>query len=135
MIFFRTLVSFLKNEDYRDLLITTFIILAGGSVVYHFLEGWEWIDCIYFSIITLTTVGYGDFSPQTVYGKIFTIFYIIVGIGIILSFINTVYSHYNNVKTDDKDRKKKRYKRHSSSSKGNHTDTDYNHTESQIKHD
>jgi voltage-gated potassium channel Kch len=117
MIFFRTLVSFLKNDDYRDLLITTFIILAAGTVVYHFLEGWDWIDSIYFSIITLTTVGYGDFSPQTAEGKIFTIFYIIVGIGIILSFINTVYNHYNDVKIDDKDRKKRRYKRRSSSSK------------------
>jgi len=117
MIFFRTIVSFLKNDDYRDLLITTFIILAAGTVVYHFLEGWDWIDSIYFSIITLTTVGYGDFSPQTAEGKIFTIFYIIVGIGIILSFINTVYNHYNDVKIDDKDRKKRRYKRRSSSSK------------------
>ncbi len=98
MIFFRTLFSFFQDKQYRDLLITSFIILGFGTVVYHFLEGWSWLDSIYFSIITLTTIGYGDFSPQTNGGKLFTIFYILIGIGIILSFVNTVYSHYNSVK-------------------------------------
>lgn len=98
MIFFKTLFSFFQDKQYRDLLLTSIIILALGSVVYHFLEGWSWLDSIYFSIITLTTIGYGDFSPQTNGGKLFTIFYILIGIGIILSFINTVYNHYNTVK-------------------------------------
>lgn len=118
-LFIRTLVSFLRNDDYRDLLITTFITLAIGSAVYHYLEGWSWLDCIYFSIITLTTVGYGDFSPQTDEGKLFTIVYILIGVGIILSFINTVYSHYKDVKTDDKlpiKRYHKKYRRRKSSS-------------------
>jgi len=72
-----------------------------GTIVYHNLEGWGWVDSLYFSMITLTTVGYGDFSPQTNGGKIFTIIYIIVGVGIILSFVNTVYNHY------DSERKKR----------------------------
>ena len=69
-----------------------------GSSVYHFLEGWSWIDSLYFSVITLTTIGYGDFSPVTDTGKLFTIFYIIIGLGMILTFINTVYRHYNEIK-------------------------------------
>lgn len=99
MLFFKTLLSFLRDEEYRSLLYTTLIIIALGSVVYHFLEGWRWVDCIYFSIITLTTIGYGDFSPQTDGGKIFTMLYILVGIGIILSFVNAVYHHYNATRT------------------------------------
>ena len=102
MLLFRTLISFLKDPDYRNLLFTTSFIIAFGSVVYHFLEGWSWINSIYFSVITLTTVGYGDFSPQTDEGKLFTIFYIIIGIGIILSFINTVYNHYSTIKSKRK---------------------------------
>ena len=98
MIFIRTIVSFLQDEEYRDLLLTTMIIIGIGSIVYRYLEGWAWIDCIYFCVITLTTIGYGDFSPQTVPGKIFTMFYILVGLGIILSFINTVYNHYKDTK-------------------------------------
>jgi hypothetical protein len=38
-------------------------------------------------------------APQTDAGKIFTMFYIVVGLGIILSFIQTVYHHYNQSRT------------------------------------
>ena len=48
------------------------------------------MDSLYFSVITLTTMGYGDFSPSTRAGKIFTMFYIFVGIGIISGFVNAV---------------------------------------------
>ena len=102
MLFTRTLVSFWKDPEYRDLLITTSIVLAMGTVMYHYLEGWSWLDSAYFSVITLTTVGYGDFSPQTDGGKAFTILYIVIGVGIILSFINTVYSHYDEIKAAGK---------------------------------
>lgn len=102
MLFTRTLVSFWNDPEYRDLLVTTSIVLAIGTVMYHYLEGWSWLDSAYFSVITLTTVGYGDFSPQTDGGKAFTILYIVIGVGIILSFVNTVYSHYNEVKAAGK---------------------------------
>ena len=94
MFFFKTIISFLKDDEYRDLLITTIIIILVGTMVYHYLEGWSIIDSLYFSVVTLTTIGYGDFSPKTDAGKIFTIIYIVVGIGMILSFINTIQHHY-----------------------------------------
>lgn len=99
MIYIRTVVSFLKDDEYRDLLITSAFVLLLGSVVYHFLEGWSWVDSLYFSVITLTTIGYGDFSPVTDAGKLFTIFYIIIGLGMILTFINAVYHHYSEMKS------------------------------------
>lgn len=98
MILFKTIISFLKDSSYRNLLTTSIIVLAIGTLSYSYLEGWTFIDSLYFSVITLTTIGYGDLYPQTVEGKLFTIFYIFIGIGIILSFINTVYEHYNNSK-------------------------------------
>lgn len=104
MVFFETITSFLKDEDYRDLLLTTSIIIAIGTISYHYLEGWSWVDSLYFSVITLTTVGYGDFSPQTDSGKLFTIFYIVIGIGIILTFVNTIYNHYADVRTQSKEK-------------------------------
>lgn len=102
MFFIRTLLSFLKDDEYRDLLITTIIIIFSGTLVYHYVEGWSFIDSFYFSVVTLTTIGYGDFSPQTDGGKLFTVLYIIVGIGMILSFINTIQHHYTYMKHKEK---------------------------------
>ena len=60
------------------ILLTIFVI---GTVGFHFLEGWNLLDSLYTTIATLSTVGYGDFSPETKAGKIFTIFVIIFGVG------------------------------------------------------
>ncbi len=100
MLYIKTLISFIEDKEYRDLLFTTVIIILAGSVIYSYLENWSWIDSLYFSVITLTTVGYGDLSPQTDIGKLFTVFYIMIGVGIILSFINTVYQHYDDMKVN-----------------------------------
>jgi voltage-gated potassium channel len=94
MYLLNTIFSFLRDKEYRKLLAVTSVIIAVGTVFYHYIEGWSWIDAAYFSVITLTTIGYGDFSPTTDLGKLFTIGYIIVGVGVILGFINAVYHHY-----------------------------------------
>lgn len=108
MLFFRIILSFLRDKEYRDLILTTLVVLMLGSAGYHYFEKWTWIDSIYFCVVTLTTVGYGDFAPQTDGGKIFTIFYIIVGIGIILSFIDSVYHHFSSAADERKKRLRRR---------------------------
>jgi len=59
-------------------LLTIFII---GTVGFHFIEGWSFIDSFYACITTLSTVGYGDFAPETTAGKFFAVFIIIFGVG------------------------------------------------------
>jgi len=90
---FRLLTEFFRNKAYRALTISAVVILINGMIIYHFVEGWRWLDSLYFSVITLTTVGYGDFSPKTDFGKIFTMIYVLTGIGIIFGFINTFHKH------------------------------------------
>jgi voltage-gated potassium channel Kch len=63
-------------------------VLGVGTVFYHNVENLSWLDSIYFCVVTLTTVGYGDITPQTAAGKIFTIFYILIGVGIIASSLS-----------------------------------------------
>jgi len=95
MFIFKSIISFLKDKSYRNLLFTTNFFIVLGTVVYHYIEGWSWLDSLYFSVITLTTIGYGDFSPQTDLGKIFTLLYIVVGVSLILGFFNSLMLHFN----------------------------------------
>ena len=109
MNFFLIVWEFLKDDEYRELIFTAGITIALGTFAFHHLEGWSYVDSLYFSVVTLTTVGFGDFSPSTTYGKLFAIVYIFIGIGIILNFINVAFDHYTNkTKTIAKDKKEKK---------------------------
>mmetsp|Transcript_25359 Transcript_25359/g.74461 ORF Transcript_25359/g.74461 Transcript_25359/m.74461 type:complete len:459 (-) Transcript_25359:335-1711(-) len=58
-----------------------------GIAAYGKLEGWGWMDSSYFMMVTATTVGYGDFAPTHPLSRLFTCFYSILGITIVLSAI------------------------------------------------
>jgi voltage-gated potassium channel Kch len=64
--------------------------LVVGTFAYHSIEKLSWVDSLYFSTITLTTIGYGDITPKTDIGKLFTVFYVIIGIAIIGAFVNAI---------------------------------------------
>jgi voltage-gated potassium channel len=76
-----------------ELRVTTsllFLTLAVGSIVFTLVEGWSLLDAFYFCIVTLSTIGYGDLAPKTAAGKLFTIGYIIVGIGLLAMFAKRI---------------------------------------------
>lgn len=76
------------HRQYRAATSVALAMLAIGAVFYHFVENLKWLDAFYFCTITLTTIGYGDIAPKTDAGKLFTIFYVLAGIGIIAFFVN-----------------------------------------------
>ncbi len=65
-------------------LIGTIVLLTVlGATGFHLIEGWSWLDSFYTTIVTLGTVGYGDFTPKDDVGKIYVIFLVITGLGVI----------------------------------------------------
>lgn len=76
-----------------------YALLAAASSVYVLVGVWfmmrleslDFIDSLYFSVISLTTIGFGDITPQTTEGKIFVMIYVVFGIAIIAGLFNTVF--------------------------------------------
>src|SRR5512139_874299 len=66
-----------------------FLIISGGTLGYAFLEGWNLFDSFYMTIITLTTVGFGEVHPLSHVGKMFTIALIVGGVGAVFYGLST----------------------------------------------
>ena len=56
--------------------------------MYRLLEDWSWVDSLYFSVVAVTTVGFGDITPSTDASKLFTVVYIVTGISLITTYLN-----------------------------------------------
>jgi voltage-gated potassium channel len=84
------LIDVLGDPYSRPVFAWALATLLLGTLVYHWLEGWNYQDALYFCVITLTTIGYGDFTPKTPIGKVFTIFYVINGIVILLAVFDRI---------------------------------------------
>lgn len=86
----RALREIWMEPRYRGLLVSVIIVLGAGTSFYRIVEGWSILDSLYFSVVTLMTIGYGDFAPTKALSKIFTIIFIFVGVGLFATFIGTV---------------------------------------------
>jgi len=65
------------------LAILCFILISFGTFGYIALEGFTFLDALYMTIITLTTVGFGEIRPLHDQGRIFTILLILMGVGFV----------------------------------------------------
>ena len=78
----------------RLLALSALILLAVGTTAYQLLEDWSWVDSLYFCVVAVTTVGFGDLSPTSDGAKIFTVFYILSGVTIISVWLNERLRHH-----------------------------------------
>ena len=62
--------------------IRLFAIVAMGTVFFRFVEKWSWVDSYFFTVVTISTVGYGDPTPATDLGKIGATILIFLGLGV-----------------------------------------------------
>ncbi|MCR8549694.1 potassium channel family protein [Salipiger sp. P9] len=72
----------MKRLRILTLVATVLGIIALGTVYFRLVEGWSWLDSYFFTVVTLSTVGYGNHIPITVAGKIGTTVFILLGLGI-----------------------------------------------------
>jgi voltage-gated potassium channel len=84
------LVDVIRDPESRPIFAWAAVALLTGTVLFHFLEGWSLLNAFYFSVITLATVGYGDFVPTTPLTRILTILYVINGISILLALLDRI---------------------------------------------
>ncbi|MEW6676044.1 MAG: potassium channel protein [Nitrospirota bacterium] len=70
-------------------LILLAVVFVSGIFGYMLIEGWGLLDSFYMTVITIASVGYMEVNPLSPQGRIFTIFLIIFGMGILLFGIST----------------------------------------------
>ena len=70
-------------------LLAVFLV-AIGTAGYMVIEDWTILDSLYMTVITLSTIGYGEVNPVSQTGRIFTLFLIVMGVGFFLYVIGNV---------------------------------------------
>ena len=89
----RTVVAGFRNDaEFRALAILLVFMLIGGTLFFHQEQGWTLLDSLYFCVMTISTIGYGDLAPTSPVSKTFTMAYAILGIGLFASFVGKLVS-------------------------------------------
>ena len=73
-------------------------LLLLGTVTFKYLEGWSWVNALYYTTSAMTTVGFGDFVPTSDLSKLVTVFFSLAGIGVLfyaLGQISAAFFHHH----------------------------------------
>ena len=78
----------------RRALVISLIFLSSilfiGTFIYSYVEGWRFLDSLYFVVVTVTTIGYGDIVPLTDGGKVLTMILSFFGVAMALYFFTAI---------------------------------------------
>ncbi|WP_417915348.1 potassium channel family protein [Candidatus Electronema sp. JM] len=79
-----------KIRKYLFPIAPLLLLLVIGPLGYELLEGMSFLDGLYLTAITITTVGYGDIAPVTIGGRLFTILLIFSGVGYVMYLFSQI---------------------------------------------
>lgn len=70
--------------------VVLLLVIGGGTAWYWLIEGWNALDALYMTVITLTTVGFQEVEPLGARGRLFTTFLILLGVGTVAYGLSTI---------------------------------------------
>lgn len=120
--FFISLKDFWKDVEFRILFVFIILLLLTGTIFYSEVEGYKLIDSLYFSVMIMSTIGYGELTLSTTGAKIFTIIFAFISIGVfitlgskvVLLFVERSKLSQKKIKEWERSRKIRRQQRKSS---------------------
>ncbi len=77
----------------KKIILLLFFIISFGVIGLMMIEGWSFLDALYMTIITMSTVGYSELYPVSPPGKVFLIVLIVLGVGSFFYIITTGAEH------------------------------------------
>jgi hypothetical protein len=81
----RVLYRAYEDPEFRALLLLMVVMLISGTLFYAHYEDWGYLDALYFCVMTMSTIGYGDFVPTSSLSKVFTVVYSLMSIGVFVA--------------------------------------------------
>ncbi len=89
-----------RDPETKALPIVAAALVVTGTIFYWRFEDWTIVESLYFSVVTLTTIGYGDLHPTSAGTQIFTIIYILTGLGVFVALLASVAEKYVKMKSE-----------------------------------
>ena len=86
----RSINDSLRHPRHQAFALAVVVVLVTGVVFYSLAEGWSPADSLYFTVIALSTIGFGDLAPTSTFSRLFTVFYAIVGVGLVGTLLHLV---------------------------------------------
>ena len=96
----RAVAAVWRDPETKALPFVAAALVLSGTIFYWRFEDWTFVQSLYFSVVTLATVGYGDLTPTSDETRIFTIIYILTGLGVLVALGSSIAQHYIGLKAE-----------------------------------
>ncbi len=97
----KTPLQRLGRQHLVHCLIALLLLTAAGTIGYRAIEGLSYLDSLYMTVITLSTVGYGEVVPLSPAGRLFSVVLIMVGLGTALYTVGVVAEFFLGGRLED----------------------------------